>query len=843
MLLGLNVRFVVSSLRLCVLPLASTLIALAALVFLPQGAEVLKTITDQGLAHPLDAADDFTLALLFLLSLYAWGLANWYAARLLLQSEHGLPVPGAFQSAFEARWRKYFPRALIPLGLLPVAAALAANGQFGVASAAVAIMAVLTLLVTLRHRAIQALEAAFAAVPTAWLLGRRGATAAFLLIGGATLLLPHLVTSELATIAVLAVAFALLSALACHAVLGQLRRSRPALAGPSTRGTPGASGLLSRVPEGEELALWLGGSAAFVIVFALCAVNYSFARWLGGASILLLALAAITVYGSLCLVYLPRAAGWPALTGLAVLVVLVFAFLGVTANHGIASRRVDADQQSRVERPDAADHFARWLAAADAGDPAAPCGQAAVGSENPGPPIFLVAAEGGASRSAWWTAHVLSTLDALADGCFSGRVFAASGISGGSLGVAAWVAMLRDQREANKRPRVAGPGEMSAAPHSDPLESLAPPDQSACEKVMRDDDRWLGRPGPHGSACFLGRDFVSPVLGYLLGVDLLQRAFPIPVSAWDRSLGLENTWALDWRSLFGSDAFGQPLLDLYRAQPRPLLSRSKTAAPGPLRTDIPVLLLNTATVDRGRPAVQSPIRIADAEVDDLMDPRLRTAGLTLAGAVHNSARFPYVSPGGDVVTTDGAHFDSVVDGGYIENSGALGLAALLRSIEQAQGKGQDGSKQRQRIHVVFIANAPNEALESAADLCESGPPKVDLHGRRRWDEATIPPIGLFNARASRADAARRALMRDLKMCVGEKARRPQAFFISMASPSVREMDPVMSWYMTPAVRAMMWSAVASEPARSEALRLAEALNIPRSVASARLARFGQGGGR
>ena len=797
MAVGSRVSYLVDSLALCVFPLASTVIAILALVVLPQGAEVLRTITDQGLLHPLQYTDEFTLALAFLIGLALWATANWYAARLLLQCDFAalsvwaagpqvlavmhpggppavaLGVPAALVGGaappprFELAWREWFPRALIPLGIAPVAAALAAHWQVWTAIAAVLIAALLFFLVVVRRRVLDIIA----------------------------------------------------------------RRSQPAPAG---SGLPVLKSALRQrldLPEGEVLALWLAGSFSIVVFAALWLVNYGFARWLGGASILLLALAAISLFGSLFLVYLPKVAGWPVLTGMAIVIAIVFGSLGATANHGVATRRVDADAQTRVYRPLAAEHFGRWLDAQTATSecPANVCGRDG--------PIILVAAEGGASRSAWWTAHVLGVLDDLTEGRFGNRVFAASGISGGSLGVATWVALRRTEHTQWTTVKPAA----SLLKRSDKVPMH--PEQADCENRLEEAAIAVK------SACFLGRDFVAPTLGYMLGVDLAQRFIPVPIEGWDRSRGLEETWARDWRALFGTKAFGQPLMELYGlATPMPLSESRDGGLQPPLRVDLPILLLNTATVDRGRPAVQSPVRILDAEIDDLLDPALRTAGLTLAGAVHNSARFPYVSPGGDVVTTGGKHFDSVVDGGYIENSGAFALAALMRAIgsdriAQLSCKSDpakcdaDWKQVRDRVLVLFIANDPGEALPSATELCDSSAQPLDMHARTQWGEVATPAVGLYNARSSRADTARRALLRELGLCEGEQLAA-RAFFVSMASPMVREVSPVMSWYMTPQVRQTMWRAVATEPARSEVLRMAESLGADRMQASQRLQAFG-----
>jgi hypothetical protein len=745
--LGPTISFVIRSIKLCIFPLASSAVGVAALALLPQGTEVLRTINDNGLWHP--ESDDFSLVVAFTVSLSLWSLSNWYASRLLLQRDFdgaGAGMAARHTGRFIDQWRAWFPRLLVPAGILPIAGALAGQGQVAVAALEAGLAVALFSFVVLRRHLI------------AWVARRM------------------------------------------HAAAPMASRI------PATRQR-------SDLPEGEELMLWLAGALALVVFVLLARINYSFARWLGGASIMLLALGAIALFASLALIYWPRLYRWPPLTSLAIVAALVFGTLRVTANHGIAARRVDADAQTRVSRPASQDHLRAWVAAN------------APGANDP---IILVAAEGGASRSAWWSAHVLGVLDDMSQGRFGQQVFAASGISGGSLGVATWVALQRDRRDRLAATGKGAPAAPAAPAAADATVAGAYPSQAACEGELRN------APSVVQSACFLGRDFVAPVLGYMLGVDLAQRFIPVPVATWDRSQGLENTWAQDWQALFKTRAFDCPLLDLYSAAPaQPVTGPPVCVAPQAFRVDIPVLLLNTATVDRGRPAVQTPVRMPDAEVDDLLDPSLRTAGLTVAGAVHNSARFPYVSPGGDVQSTSGEHFDSLVDGGYVENSGALGLAALMRSLRAAP-EWQDW---RKRLLVVFIANDPLEPVRSARQLCQQDAQRLDLHARKPWGEAVTPAIGLFNARSGRADTSRRALVRDLGLCE-ENQDAPRAFFLSMASPMVQEANPVMSWYMTPHAREVMWRAAATEPARSELLRLADRLGIDAGQAASRLNAYG-----
>src|SRR5690606_37338373 len=58
-------------------------------------------------------------------------------------------------------------------------------------------------------------------------------------------------------------------------------------------------------------------------------------------------------------------------------------------------------------------------------------------------PVFVVAAAGGGLRAAYWTALLLAEMDDRTCGQFGRHVLAASGVSGGSLGLALYAAQRR----------------------------------------------------------------------------------------------------------------------------------------------------------------------------------------------------------------------------------------------------------------------------------------------------------------------------------------------------------------------------------------------------------------
>jgi hypothetical protein len=87
-------------------------------------------------------------------------------------------------------------------------------------------------------------------------------------------------------------------------------------------------------------------------------------------------------------------------------------------------------QPVHTERPSLRPYFNKWMAARND----------ALSSADSLFPVYLVMSDGGASRSAYWTASVLSKLDSLKGGKLYQQMFSLSGSSGGSLGNLAFVA-------------------------------------------------------------------------------------------------------------------------------------------------------------------------------------------------------------------------------------------------------------------------------------------------------------------------------------------------------------------------------------------------------------------
>ena len=292
-------------------------------------------------------------------------------------------------------------------------------------------------------------------------------------------------------------------------------------------------------------------------------------------------------------------------------------------------------------------------------------------------PMVFVATAGGGIKAATWTAFVLDCVlhggpgvdkEPSLSTCRktnadevdrTSSVFAASGISGGSLGL---VEFATHEVESNGAP----------------------------------DPGWIRR--------VLAQDFVGPNLGWQLFVEAPRSLLRYDIGM-DRGEVLERAWGLAWRAAAPSrlsdllekdDGFEGALDDGFLAQ--------RAAHP-----ELPLLLLNGTTVEAGCRFVTSPIRTSgelpgrdcsnlpqiaqtpipgvpaatqdlrqflctgkDGTLDDI---RLSTAALL-------SSRFPYVSPSGRLVMcgTDPEVSVHVVDGGYLDGSGGASARELWDAV-------------------------------------------------------------------------------------------------------------------------------------------------------------------
>jgi hypothetical protein len=391
------------------------------------------------------------------------------------------------------------------------------------------------------------------------------------------------------------------------------------------------------------IALGVAFALQLVMVIALTLSPIGFGMWLGTAAILFLALAIFAFFG-IVWVFAPKYLTWPSLA----LVPLFWAlFLGNTPDHTLRGTKF-ADKAP--ERPRLAEHFEQWRAQLPRRDDA---------------PIFFVAAAGGGLRAAYWTATMLATADDYTCGEFGRHVYAYSGVSGGSLGIAAYLA----QRQV--------------------WEAKSPPPSERCQTGRREEIERL-----------LGRDFLAPVAGSLLFAEMAQRFVPFDYLEEDRGSTLARAWSAAWDDVFAEDKgrFDKPFLDVF-------------AASGAM----PAVFLNATAVESGRRVIASNVAARLPGSIDLFRPvrqiALRTSGLTLREAVLNSARFTYVSPAATVhgcakpnpdgtCSAEMTLWERLVDGGYFENSGLATLTDVIRALKS----------DKRNMYVIVIDNSNESEL-------------------------------------------------------------------------------------------------------------------------------------
>ena len=351
---------------------------------------------------------------------------------------------------------------------------------------------------------------------------------------------------------------------------------------------------------------------------------------------------------------------------------------------------------------------------------------------------IIVAVSGGASRAAVWGASVLQKVEEASPTGHGPTVFAVSSVSGGSLGVAAYMALLRNL----------------------PADQLCAQGSTDARKAQM---AWLGKMP-------LAHDALGPLLAATVAVDA-PRALLSPFAALVRWMSGSQPWGGDraeWieRAFEGiwKDATPQPDGILFDA---PFLSLFYDG-PHRIRPGMPIWIANgTETGTGGRlftvPFAPDPAAWPFLAARDVLF--ALQADVSISTAINNTARFPYLEPSGELLALPDARQPpphpqlrilrgetrEIIDGGYFENEGlqtALELAQWLKTegpkllggrsvapiIVQATG---DGNAQVAEKDVVRCSN------RQADDPRAPSPVKPPL-------QLLAPIFGLNNVRGGHA---------------------------------------------------------------------------------------------
>ncbi len=286
-------------------------------------------------------------------------------------------------------------------------------------------------------------------------------------------------------------------------------------------------------------------------------------------------------------------------------------------------------------------------------------------------PVYFVLADGGASRSGYWVASVLSRFEDSSGGKFSRNLFCLSGASGGSVGNATFFNILRNKKNLD----------------------------SSCL---------------YASKFYLKSDFLTYTLARMLGPDVFRYVLPFLMPVKDRGYALSKAME---EAPGNQHAAGITNMKLGISE---IITQKNQLA------NLPILCINTTRMQDGRPGVISTINMDEyyfnkrVDVLSLLDEK---KDLKLSSAVVLGASFPYLSPAGRIDTrvfikkngvgkeiTESQYF---VDGGYFDNSGAGVVNEMIIGMRQLIKEDPFLSRYSNKLDfmVLHITNDPSPGGE------------------------------------------------------------------------------------------------------------------------------------
>jgi hypothetical protein len=292
-------------------------------------------------------------------------------------------------------------------------------------------------------------------------------------------------------------------------------------------------------------------------------------------------------------------------------------------------------------------------------------------------PIIIMAA-GGASRAGFFTVSVIGELldrgseNGLSAAKVRNRIFAISGISGGAVGAVTAVTAMAN-----------GKGEQR--------------EQHPCKPQPV--ELWYGRRVENWRGCLEALNTGDSLTPTFIGLTFHDLAAFGPKSdaRSNRATLLEQSWERRMREALGDSDRPAPC-PRYLECPFLLLRPSEELW-------LPLLILNGTSVNTGQRIVTTlleptyaprelcPLPSRDGECrvfaetfhfHDMIG-HGRPAGaplpdIALSTAALNSARFPLISPPGEILDVNKSSIDRIVDGGYLENYGALSAIELVTAL-------------------------------------------------------------------------------------------------------------------------------------------------------------------
>lgn len=423
---------------------------------------------------------------------------------------------------------------------------------------------------------------------------------------------------------------------------------------------------------------------------------------------------------------------------------------------------------------------------------------------------IIVAAEGGASRAAFFTGSVLAYLQDTSPVAASGRtefsqqLFAISSVSGSALGTAAFVAALDHTGHTQAGPPDSRPSFIPTTEKTQDTQWFR--NRFATGEAQTQSVRfesWVKPALKDPLQVILSGDFLTPVAAGL-GLDVWWR-----LHCEDRATVIERSWEDRFAALLPPP--GRPTLATAAAgaQAAPAASESVATLASPMSETAhglsrplssylptpdrwrPLLIFNGSSVSTGRRIVTSTLHPLTRKPSAASEPserpeyepvlgdtydfydhlcRSSTAAsepgcrctspktpdrtikgcdIRLSTAISNSARFPIITPQGDIRDPGGNVHDRIVDGGYFDNFGVLSaseLATQLRAIDDrvAKARGIVSASDVLSPFILLVSNDP----EFNPSACP-GPRQQRAMERSRFNQARYSRIEAeFETRAA-----------------------------------------------------------------------------------------------
>lgn len=345
-------------------------------------------------------------------------------------------------------------------------------------------------------------------------------------------------------------------------------------------------------------------------------------------------------------------------------------------------------------------------------------------------PVWIVCAEGGASRSGYWTAAMLDQLGRREKELFDRHLFAISAVSGGSLGSLVYA----EARLGLKRDSLAG--KLDA---------------------------------------FFSTDFLAPLTNRLVAGGPILWMSPVYDPFFDRAVSLENSLNKAFENTFGKQRRDKQIF------------QGKSFKNGEFD---PLILFNSVEVETGRRSVLSNRNLdlrSNPQVVNV-NQLLQNRGLDYAGAIHLSARFPVFSPSGALID-DHCKTHHFVDGGYYDNVGYETANDLVQSIKKSPY-----SLYFRPVIIALVNSFENSESIVETRLTGNSEPLVPTYKPDRGTYFLNEPLSIFeasaNIRSANTDMHWRHLIHEMELPIDVK--KPASRFFKFDLNASKEIIP-LNW--------------------------------------------------